>query len=441
MGGDCPFWACVPSKALLRPSEALEAAKAVGGAKERIASDKIDVQATLERRDAMTRGWDDEKFLVPVMLETGTNLLRGTGKLVGEKRVAVTSKEGETVELTARHAVAVCTGSVPVIPNVPGLKEAKPWTPREATSSSKIPEHLIVVGAGAVGCEMATAYASFGAKVTVISPTMEILPKVDSEAGKLVREELEASGVQFFLQTHITHVERKDDGTIVVTGSPDMKISGSEILIAAGRRPRTDGCGLETFGLPVDGTPIEVDESLGVKSVPGHWLYAAGDINGRAPLTHMCKYEGRIASNAIIQRAKGEKLPAHTPWGAVSATADRVAIPQVIFTQPAVASVGLTRTTAEKQNKSVRIIETAAVTVGALLHGDTFGQGWAQWVVDNRSNKLLGMTVVGKDVTELIHAATVAVVGGLSLEQLAHAIPCFPTMSEVYLNLADAAGL
>ena len=441
VGGDCPFWACVPSKALLRPSEALEAAGTVGGARERLTMQHVDVQATFKRRDAFTGEWDDMKLLVPMTLETGADLLRGTAQATGEKRVAVTSKEGHRVELVAHHAVAICTGSVPIIPNIPGLQEAKPWTPREATSASSIPTHLIVLGSGAVGCEMATAYSSFGAKVTVITSSQDILSKIDEEAVRLVRKGLEARGIDFLLRTTLNKVERREDTSIVVKTSSGVEISASEILVATGRKARTDNCGLETFGIPVDGTPVEVDESLSVVGVPENWLYAVGDVNGRSPLTHMCKYQARIAANAIIRHAKGEPLMPHTPWDSISATADHLATPQVVFTQPAVAAVGLSYAQAAKNGQPVRVVKTTAATVGALLHGDTSGEGFAQWVVDTQSDKLLGMTVVGQDVTELIHAATVAIVGGLRLNQLIHAVPCFPTMSEVYLSLADAAGL
>ncbi|KAF2239694.1 putative oxidoreductase [Viridothelium virens] len=441
IGGDCPFWACVPSKALLRPSEALEAAKAVGGARERVTDPNVDAKAVFNRRDAFTRGWNDEKLLVPTTLETGTDLLRGTAKLVGVKKIAVTSKDGHSIEITARCAVAICTGSTPRIPDVPGLKAAHPWTPKEATSASSIPKHLIILGTGAVGCEMATVYSSFGAKVTVISSTSEILSKLDNEAGRLVRTALEARGVEFLLGSTLVEVQRMRDSSITVKTSSGTQLSASEILVATGRKPRTDGCGLELFDIPIDGTPVEVDESLRVKSVRDKWLYAVGDVNGRSPLTHMCKYQARIAATAIIRQARGDLTTEQAPWNSVSATADHLAIPQVIFTQPAVASVGLSRMQAKERNVPVRIIQTGAVTVGALLHGDTFGEGWAQWVVDAESEKLLGMTVVGQDATELIHAATVAIVGGVRLDRLVHTVPCFPTMSEVYLNLIEAAGL
>ena len=443
MGGDCPYWACVPSKALLRPSEALEACSAVGGARERLANPNstVDTKAVFARRDAFTRGWDDTKLLVPAILATGTDLLRGTGKLVGVKKVAVISNEGVSIDLVARHAVVVGTGSTPVIPTIHGLEEAESWiwTPREATSSSEIPEHLVILGAGAVGCEMATAYCSFGSKVTVMSHSKEILPKIDPEAGEIIRRGLEARGVRFLLQESITRVEQAEDGSIVVRSALGLSVSASKILVAAGRKPRTDGCGLELFDIPVDGTPIDVDESLRVKGL--QWLYAVGDVNGRSPLTHMCKYQGRIAGTAIVRQVQGSPITSRAHWDAISATADQQAIPQVVFTQPALASVGLTRIVAEKQNRRVRVIRSPAVSVGALLHGDNFGQGWAQWIVDVESEKLVGMTVVGQDVAELIHGATIAIAGGLRLNQLAHAVPCFPTMSEVYLNLAEAAGI
>ena len=341
MGGDCPFWACVPSKALLRPIEALHAAGAVAGARQRLTKDTVDVDAVFAHRTAFTRGWDDEKLLVPTIIETGTDLLRGMGRLVGEKKVVVTLNDGHTVELTARHAVAVCTGSVPSIPDVLGLKEAKPWTPREATSSSTVPQHLIVLGAGAVGCEMATAYSGFGAKITLVTAGTEILPKVDKEASELVRKALESRGVRFLLETTLTKAHRTEDKAITVTTSTGEIITASELLVATGRRPQTNGCGLELFGIAVNEAPVDVDESLRVKSVAGNWLYAVGDINGRSPLTHMCKYQGRIAANAIVQQARGGDTSKQTAWNRTSATADHYAVPQVIFTQPAVASTGL----------------------------------------------------------------------------------------------------
>jgi pyruvate/2-oxoglutarate dehydrogenase complex dihydrolipoamide dehydrogenase (E3) component len=446
IGGDCPFWACVPSKGLLRPDEALDGAKHISGAKERLVSENIgvDVEAVFRRRDALTSGWDDTAHLIPIVEKSGTDIVRGIGKIIGEKKVAV-EKGDERIELEARHAVAICTGSEPIIPNVPGLAEAKPWGPREATSSSIVPKHLIILGGGVVGSEMATAYSSYGAQVTIVHQSTELLPRLDPEAGRLVRESLASHGVTTLLSTSIVSVQRQiPGGPVTVQLSSGESISGSEILVAAGRRPITQQVGLESIGLKsfVDsGHSLPVDESLLVTGVPGNWLYAAGDVNGRALLTHTSKYHGRIAANAIIARAKGV-FPSHpTKFDSVSATADLVAVPQVIFTSPTVASVGLTRTAAHREGRAVREVTAPAATLGAILHADGYAAGWAQWIIDARSGVLLGATIVGQDAAELLHASTVAIVGGLKIEQLVHAIPPFPTMSEVYLNLIDAAGL
>jgi pyruvate/2-oxoglutarate dehydrogenase complex dihydrolipoamide dehydrogenase (E3) component len=446
IGGDCPFWACVPSKALLRPAEALEAAKMVGGAKERLISENIavDVEAVFRRRDAYTSRWDDNDHLVPMVENSGADLVRGVGKIIGEKKVIVDNDQ-DSVELDARHAVAICTGSEPAIPSIPGLAEAKPWGPREATSSSIVPEHLLVLGGGVVGCEMATAYSSFGSKVTLISSSTELLPRLDPEAGKLVRESLTRRGVTVLLLTSIKSVQRETLGGRVITQlSSRQTLTGSEILVATGRRPVTQNIGLESIGLrhlAESGRPLPVDESLCMTEVAGNWLYAAGDVNGRALMTHTSKYHGRIAANAIIARAEGE-FPQHpAKFDSFSATADHFSVPQVIFTNPTVASVGLTRTAAEHEGRVVREITAPVATLGAKLHAEGYADGWAQWIVDADSGVLLGATIVGQDAADLLHASTIAVVGGMKLQQLVHAIPCFPTMSEVYINLIDAAGL
>ncbi|KAF2098961.1 dihydrolipoyl dehydrogenase [Rhizodiscina lignyota] len=440
VGGDCPFWACVPSKALLRPLQALEEAKAVTGVKERLNSaNGVDVHAVFARRDAFTSKWNDADRLVPLVENSGADLVRGVGRLTGVKKVSVQSGSGDKIELEAKLAVALCSGSVPMIPNIPGLAEVNPWGPRQATSASEVPEHLIVLGAGAVGCEMSAVYASFGGKVSLVCIAPEVLPRMDPEAGKLVRGSLESQGVKIHLSTEATKVHREANGSVKVELSTGETIQGTEILVAAGRKARTNDMGLEQFGLKTDGTPLPVNESLLVDSVPGDWLYAAGDINGRAPLTHSCKYHGKIAANAIIAKAKGINVRPRE-YDNVSATADHTAVPQVVFTNPNAASVGLTRTRAQKEGRAFREVTAPVVSVGAMLHAEGYKAGWAQWIVEEQTNKLLGATLVGDDVAELIHPSTVAIVGGLTLEQLTHAIPAFPTLSEVYLNLVDAAG-
>ncbi|KUJ21388.1 dihydrolipoamide dehydrogenase [Mollisia scopiformis] len=438
VGGDCPFWACVPSKAILRPNEALEAARAVTGVGEKVAEGGVVVESVWKRRDDFTGMFDDTKLLVPMVENSGVTLVRGKGKLVGVKKVSVVALDGSEVELEARVAVAICTGSEPAIPDP--LKAVNPWTPREATSSSTVPEHLVIVGAGAVGTEMATAYSSFGSKVTLISSTKEILPKIDEEGAKLVRESLTSKGVNVILATKVTDAAREADNSVKVTLSNGSTFSANEILVAAGRRAQTANIGLESFGLKGDGSFLPVEESLRVTSVPGKWLYAGGDVNGRAPLTHSSKYHGRIISNAISADFNNSPTST-TEWSRVTATADRLATPAVIFTDPAVASVGLTRKAAQKAGIKFKEINAPVATLGAMLHAEGYAAGWAQWIVDQQSNKLLGATFVGKEVADLLHASTVAVVGGMTLEQLSHAIPSFPTTSEVYLDLLDAAGL
>ncbi|KAH8649880.1 FAD-dependent pyridine nucleotide-disulfide oxidoreductase [Xylariales sp. PMI_506] len=459
IGGDCPFWACVPSKALLRPAEALDDARHVTGARERLTSPDavVDAESVFKRRDVFTSGWDDTKVLVPLVESSGAHLVRGVGRITGVKKVNVTlsagSQKPESIDLEARHAVAICTGSEPIIPDIPGLAEAKPWTPREAASSSVAPETLFIMGGGVVGSEMAAIYQNLGSKVVLASKSPELLPRLDPEAGKIVREKLASRGAHIMTSTSVTAVKRaKPGGPVsisVSSGSDTQEIIATEILVATGRRPITEGLGLESLGLELGTTdPITVDDSLAVTGLPSNnsnsstpWLYAAGDVNGRATLTHTSKYHGRIAANAILARAQGKFPHQPSPYDSVSASADRAAVPQVIFTDPQVASVGLTRTAARREGRAVRTVSAPAQTLGASLHAEGYEPGWAQFVLDERTGTLLGATFVGSAVADLLHASTVAIVGGMGIDQLVHALPPFPTMSEVYLNLVDAAGL
>ncbi|KAK4497764.1 hypothetical protein PRZ48_010417 [Zasmidium cellare] len=415
-GGDCPFWACVPSKVLLRSQEALDGASAVGGAKEKLCSSHVDVQGVFARRDIITANKDDTQLLVPMTEATGATLVRGEGKLVDVKKVSITPFEGEAIEFEAKLAVAICSGSEAVVPEA--VKAADPWTPRDATSADYVPEKLIIMGGGVVGCEMATAYAGFGSKVTLVGSSKFLLPSVDPEAGALVQKSLESRGVIVKLGSRITKAVRTTDGVEVHLSTGDQ-LSGSELLVAAGRKATLD-FGLEHLGLQSYNTHIPVDESLSVKTLDDEtWLYAVGDVN---------------AGNAIIAKAKG--LPPSTNTLTI---ADRKAIPQVIFTSPIVASVGLTRQNAATKGIKVRQITAQAKTLGGILHTDAVADGWAQWLVDEEQ-RLVGATIVGTDAADLIHASTVAIVGGMNLGELVHAVPCFPTMSEVYLNLLEAAG-
>jgi dihydrolipoamide dehydrogenase len=452
VGGECPFWACVPSKALLRPPEALDDARHVTGAREKLVNGdaKVNPAAVFARRDEYAAGWDDSKHLVPMVENSGTHLVRGVGRITGVRKVNVSlhieGQEPQSIGLVARQAVIVNTGSQASIPDIPGLRDAKPWTAREAASSSFAPSTLFIMGGGVVGCEMATIYQKLGSNVVLASRSDELLPRLDFEAGKLVRERLVKLGAEILTSTAVTKVNRLEDGSLTIeveSAGQTKSYTASEILVATGRIPTTQNIGLENLGLALSSdAPLIVDDSLLMTSIPSNkdtpWLYATADVTGRALMSHTSKYHGRVAGNAIIARSKGTFQEG---VGSVQASADHYAVPQVIFSDPQVASVGLIRDEAKSRGFSIRAITAPVQTLGANLHAEGYEPGWAQWVVDAQSDVLLGATFVGSGVADLLHASTVAIVGKMTLEQLVHAIPPFPTMSEVYLNLLDAAGL
>ncbi|KAF7190449.1 Mercuric reductase [Pseudocercospora fuligena] len=435
--GDCPFWACVPSKLMLRPEEALHEAADVGGAAQRVhAADGLEVEAVFARRDKLTQGKDDTQVLVPMIEDFGATLVRGAAKITGIRRVQVLDHKGRSIDLEARLAVALCSGSEPVVPKI--VRDTDPWTPRDATSALQAPEHLIIMGGGAVGCEMATAYSGYGTKVTLISSSAALLPSVDSETGALVRESLEQKGVTVITSTKVVGAARTSSGGVEVKLSDGKILNGSELLIAAGRKASLE-LGLESIGLGSGARQLDVDDSMKVATNDGqHWLYAPGDINGRSAFTHAAKYHGRIAGNAIAARAL-RKGASGEPSKQCVAVADATAMPQVIFTTPVVASIGLTRIQAQKQKKSVKAIAAPWWTVGAMVRQDSTPEGWAQWLIDEEE-RVLGVTLVGAGAGELIHAGTIAVTAKMRVADLLHAIPAFPTMSEVYLNLLEASG-
>ena len=431
VGGECSYWACMPSKALLRSPQALRAAQHVGGAAEAVTG-SLDVRAVLDRRDSFTSHWQDDGQ-VAWLDSAGIDLVRGHGRLSGERRVAVTTPDGGVRTLTARHAVAISTGSDAAIPPIPGLHEANPWTSREATSAEEIPASLVVIGGGVVAVEMATAYASLGAEVTVLARS-GLLGSVEPFAGELVAEGLRALGVDVRTGVATKSVSRDADGVTVSTDGGDVR--AAEILVATGRTPRNGDIGLETVGLAA-GRSIRTDDTLRVPGVD--WLYAVGDVNGRVLLTHQGKYQARAAGDVIAARAKGEPVD-DDRWGRHVATADHAAVPQVVFGEPEVAAVGVTAAAAREAGHRAREVEVEFSSVaGASLHADGY-RGRAHMVVDEERQVLLGVTLVGSDVAELIHAATIAVVGEVPLARLWHAVPSYPTMSEVWLRLLEAYG-
>jgi pyruvate/2-oxoglutarate dehydrogenase complex dihydrolipoamide dehydrogenase (E3) component len=434
LGGDCSYWACMPSKALLRPMSALRAAQRVGGAREAVTGD-LDVDAVLARRDSFTSNWDDSSQ-VHWVESAHIDLVRGHAKLAGERRVVVLTGD-EPLSLLANHAVVVASGSVPAVPPVPGLAEAKPWTTREATSAKEVPPRLAVLGGGVAGCELAQAFASLGSDVTVLEIGERVLAASEPFASEIVAESLKESGIDVRTDVKVRGVDRTSSGTVLVT-LDDGVIVVDEMLVAAGRRARTDDIGLETVGLQ-PGSWLDVDDTLAVQGVEGDWLYACGDVNHRVLLTHQGKYQARACGDGIAARAKGHFDP--KPWGKYVATADHRAVPSVIFTDPEVGSVGLTEAQAKAAGLNVRAVDYKMGDVsGAHLYADNYN-GQARMVVDEDRHVVVGATFVGPDAGELVHAATIAIVGEVPLDRLWHAVPTYPTISEIWLRLLEAYGM
>ncbi len=429
VGGECSYWACMPSKALLRGTEALAEARAVDGARQAVTGEQ-DVAATLARRNGFTSNWDDGSQ-VKWVESSGIDLVRGTGRLDGEKAVVVTGPDGEELRLTATHAVAVCTGSEAAVPPIEGLREARPWTPREATSAQQVPGRLLIIGGGVVGCELATAWNALGSQVTVLEKGERLLAVLEPVAGEAVEESLHEAGVDVRLGVGVTGARREGAEVVLVTDEGELR--GDEVLVATGRRARTTAIGIDTVGLE-PGKYLDVDDSLQVRGVP--WLYGVGDVNGRTLLTHMGKYQARQAGAAIVARARGEQVSL-ADWSPHVATADRAATPSVVFTSPQVATVGLTAKEAADTGLPHRVVDIPIAVAGSSLFADGY-TGSAVMVVDTEREVLLGATFVGPAVGEMLQSATIAVVGEVPIPRLWHAVPAYPTISEVWLRLLEA---
>ncbi|MCK6209673.1 NAD(P)/FAD-dependent oxidoreductase [Georgenia sp. EYE_87] len=435
VGGECSYYACMPSKALLRPGQALAAARRVDGAAQAVTG-TLDAAAVLRRRTAFTHGWDDSSQ-VEWAAGAGLELVRGAGRITGERQVTVALDDGGERVLTARHGVVVATGSEPATPPVEGLAAARHWTTRDATSAREVPGRLIVLGAGVAGSELSQAYARLGAQVVLLARS-RVLGAFPEPVAELVGAGLAAAGVNVRSGVSAVSVDRPDgpDGEVRVRLDDGSTLAADELLVATGRRPRTAGLGLTTLGV-ADGEALEVDDSGRVLAVAGGWLYAAGDVTGRAPLTHQGKYAGRVVGDALAARAAGHLPGPAEPWSRYAATADHVAVPQVVFTDPQVAQVGLRADQARDRGRPVRTVhQDLGEVAGASLLADDYA-GWAELVVDDERDVVLGATFVGQGVAELLHAATIAVVGQVPLARLWHAVPAYPTTSEVWLRLLE----
>jgi len=414
VGGECSFYACMPSKALLRPLEIRAEAARVKGVR---VDDELDVPVVLARRDEVIHDLDDSTQ-VPWLTDRGVTLVRGHGRLDGERRVTVGDEA-----LVARKAVVVATGSAAAIPPLPGLAESRPWTNIEATTAKHVPGRLAILGGGVVGVEMAQAWAALGSQVTLVHRGDRLIEREEPFAGEQVADALREYGVDLRFETSVASVARNGAVTLELEGGGSVE--ADELLVAIGRAPRTADVGLDTVGLE-PGKHVQVDESL---RVPGKdWLYAVGDVNGRALLTHMGKYQARLAADAIMGKS-------------VRLRSDGDASPRVIFTDPQVGAVGLTLAAAEEAGLPVRTVE---VDTGGNAGGSFVGKnapGTARLVVDEERRIVVGATITGPEIAEALHAATVAVVGEVPLDDLWHAVPAFPTRSELWLRLLEAYGL
>jgi len=413
VGGECSFYACMPSKALLRPQEILREIHRIPGAAEAVTGG-LDVEAVLKRRDEVVHDLDDSSML-PWLEDQGITLFRGFGVLAGEKRVKV----GED-ELEARQAVILSGGTRAAFPPIEGLREAEPWTNREATKTKSVPDAIVILGGGVFGTELAQAYRSFGAEVTLIEGERRLLPTEEEFACAQVTDALVEQGVDVRTGRKAAKVEQQGD-TLRVHMDDGSTVDAEQLVAALGRHPRTEDLGLDTIGMEGGGY-IDVDENM---QVPGHdWLYAIGDVNGRILLTHMGKYQARLAAEHILGN------PSAAEHGA-----DGHQSPRVVFTDPQVAAVGHTEKSARDAGLDVHILE---VGTSANAGGSYYGRnapGTSRLLVDKESDVIVGATITGAEVADFLQAATIAIVGEVPMGRLWHATPSFPTRSEIWLNL------
>jgi dihydrolipoamide dehydrogenase len=416
VGGECSYWACMPSKALLRPAEILAEVRRVPGAAEAVTG-ALDVTATLRRRDEVIHDLDDASQL-PWLEDRGVTLVRGDAVVTGERTVRVGD---ETLE--ARRAVVLAAGSSALLPPIDGLREASPWTNREVTTAQRVPASLVILGGGVVGVEMAQAYSSLGAEVTLIEGLDRLIAREEPFASEQVADALRANGVTVHLGRKAQTVERRA-GQTAVTLEDGTIATGEELLVAIGRRPRTEA--VEGLGYEA-GEPVEVDQWL--RSTRHEWLYAIGDVNGVALLTHMGKYQASIAADHIAGRRTHTQRLANGPQS-----------PRVIFTDPQVAAVGHTLASAQEAGLHVRCVE---VGTSGNAGGSFLGRGapgTARMIVDEGRRVIVGATVTGAEVADYVQPFTIAIVGEVPLDRLWHAVPPFPTRSELWLRLLESYG-
>lgn len=444
-GGECSYYACMPSKALLRPIDVVATSRHLPG----VTPTTLDRDALLTRRDAWVSHYDDAGQVLWAQ-NAGLDVVRGHARLIGPRAVEVTSADGMARRLEATTAVVLATGSTPVVP--PVFADVAPWSSRDATGVRETPERLVIVGGGVVAGEAATWMAALGTRVTMLVRGDRLLAPFEPFAGEAVLASLQDLGVEVRFATQVLEARRDE----VFAGTPDspggllgkphggtVKLTLSaaagrtetlqtdEVLVATGRRPRLDDVGLETLGLTPDDIlgrerrgSASQDAPVQVPMEMPEWLHAIGDAGPGAPLTHMGKYEARVLGARLAGRDE-------------TAVPDSVPVPQVVFTDPQVASVGLTAAAARAAGHDVVAVEVpfASAAGTSLLRDD--GVGRANLVVDAERGVVLGATFVGHEAAELLHAATIAIVGQVPVGLLRHAVPAYPTASELWLRLLE----
>ncbi|OBJ53263.1 NAD(P)/FAD-dependent oxidoreductase [Mycobacterium sp. 1423905.2] len=428
VGGECHYWGCNPSKTLLRPIEVFNLANAVPGVRGAISGKKLDVEAVFAKRDELIEHLSDQDRTASLQ-QAGVAVFHGFGRLSGERTVRVAYTRGDSTEaiLTARQAVVLATGTRPNVPEIPGLAQARPWTNRDLTTMTRVPPRALVVGGGPVAVEFATILSGLGSAVTLLVREKALVYNCEPEARELVAQSLRSKGVTIHFETELSTVARPVAGGPVSATFQGQTIEIDEVVLAAGRRTNTDNLGLETLGLPTSEI-VSVNDHLQAVGVPGGWLYALGDTTGRARLSHISTYHGRVVADIITARAAGRQLS-----GNELTARDAGNLAQVIHTDPQVVWVGRTESQARADGFAVRT--RTAHYPGAVsflaLYRDGF-EGWAKLVINDETNTLLGATFVGPQFSELVQAATLAVVAKIPVSLLRHAVAPHPTVNQVW---------
>jgi len=420
IGGECSYYACMPSKALLRPADVLAEARRIPGVAGAVTGE-LDPQAILDRRDEVIHDRDDSGQL-PWLEERGIDLFRGEARLEGERRVVV----GEQT-LTADRAIVVATGSGAAMPPIDGLDGVSPWNNRQGTTAKQVPASMIVLGGGPVGCELSQAWSSLGTKVALVEGNPHLLAREEPFAGEEVAASLrENFGVDVHTGVQAERVASGGAGVVATLGD-GSEVEGAEILVAVGRVPHTRDLGLESAGVePGQHGFLGTDDRLRVGG--REWLYAIGDVNGRALFTHMGKYQAWVVAENLLGRE-------------VEAVAEGIGSPRVTFTDPQVAAVGRTVEQAREAGLEVRAVDAPTDgSPGASFQGKGTG-GTSRLVVDEARQVIVGATFTGFETADFLQAATVAIVGEVPLARLRHAIAPYPSRSEIWLKLLEEYGI